>query len=294
MTTASRPRRLRQQLEGPDIVVVPGAADAITARIIEAAGFPAVYATGAGFANASFAVPDVGLVSVTEVIDHVWRMSDSVDIPLVVDADTGYGGVLNVHRTVRQLERAGAAAIQLEDQADPKRCGHFDRQVVVPVQTMLGKLAAALDARTDPDVLLIARTDACESQGFTAAIDRAQAYAAAGADVIFVEAPRTVDELAAVAGQIPVPCLANIVEGGKTPELTALELQNLGYKIALFANTALRVGIRAIESAMSTLQAEGSTQSLLPDMVTWEERQQLIGLADAQAREDRYYGAAAS
>lgn len=292
MTTASRARRLRQQLEGPDIVVVPGAADAITARIIEAAGFPAVYATGAGFANASFAVPDVGLVSVTEVIDHVRRMADSVDIPLLVDADTGYGGTLNVYRTVRQLERAGAAAIQLEDQADPKRCGHFDGQVVVPVQTMLGKLAAALDARTDPDVVLIARTDACESEGLSAAIDRAQAYAAAGADVIFVEAPRTVDELAAVAEQIPVPCLANIVEGGKTPELTALELQNLGYKIALFANTALRVGIRAIERAMSTLRARGSTQSLVPDMVTWEERQQLIGLAEAQAREDRYYGAA--
>lgn len=294
MTTASRARRLRQQLEGPGVVVVPGAADAITARIIEAAGFPAVYATGAGFANASFAVPDVGLVSVTEVIDHVRRMADSVDIPLLVDADTGYGGALNVYRTVRQLERAGAAAIQLEDQADPKRCGHFDGQLVVPAATMLAKLAAALDARADPDLVIIARTDARESEGLPAAIERAQAYAAAGADVIFVEAPRTVDELAAVAEQVPVPCLANIVEGGKTPELTALELQNLGYKIALFANTALRVGIRAVESAMSTLRAEGSTRSLAPDMATWAERQQLTGLSEAQAREDRYYGAAAS
>jgi 2-methylisocitrate lyase-like PEP mutase family enzyme len=294
MTTASRARRLRQQLGGPDIVVVPGAADAITARIIEAAGFPAVYATGAGFANASFAIPDVGLVSVTEVIDHVRRMADSVDIPLVVDADTGYGGVLNVYRTVRQLERAGAAAIQLEDQSDPKRCGHFDGQMVVPAQAMLGKLAAALDARTDPDVLIIARTDARESEGFPAAVERAQAYAEAGADVIFLEAPRTVDELATVPARIPAPCLVNIVEGGKTPELPALELQKLGYKIALFANTALRVGIRAVESAMSTLRAEGTTKSLIPDMVTWDERQQLIGLADAQAREDRYYGAAAS
>jgi 2-methylisocitrate lyase-like PEP mutase family enzyme len=274
--------------------MVPGAADAITARIIEAAGFPAVYATGAGFANASFAIPDVGLVSVTEVVDHVWRMADSVGIPLIVDADTGYGGVLNVYRAVRQLERAGAAAIQLEDQSDPKRCGHFDGQLVVPVQTMIGKLAAALDARTDPDVLIIARTDARASEGFPAAVERAQAYVEAGADVIFVEAPRTVDELAAVPGQIPVPCLANIVEGGKTPELPAQELQKLGYKIALFANTALRVGIRAIEGAMSTLRAEGTSQSLIPDMVTWEERQQLIGLADAQAREDRYYGVAAS
>jgi 2-methylisocitrate lyase-like PEP mutase family enzyme len=294
MTTASRARRLRQLLDGPEIVVVPGAADAITARIIEDAGFPAAYATGAGFANASFAVPDVGLVSVTDVIDHVRRMTDSIDIPLLVDADTGYGGVLNVYRTVRQLERAGAAAIQIEDQADPKRCGHFDGQLVVPVRTMLGKLAAALDARTDPDVLIVARTDARESEGFTAAIERAQAYAEAGADVIFLEAPRTVDELAAVPGQIPVPCLANIVEGGKTPELPAQELQNLGFKVALFANTALRVGIRAVESAMSTLRAEGSTQSLIQDMVTWEERQQLIGLAAAQAQENRYYGAAVS
>lgn len=294
MTTASRARRLRQQLDGPDIVVVPGAADAITARIIEASGFPAVYATGAGFANASFGVPDVGLVSVTEVIEHVRRMADAIDIPLVVDADTGYGGVLNVYRTVRQLERAGAAAIQLEDQADPKRCGHFDGQLVVPPATMLAKLAAALDARTDPDVVIIARTDARESEGFEAAIERAQAYAAAGADLIFVEAPRTVDEMAEVTARVPVPCLANIVEGGKTPELPAAELQRLGYKVALFANTALRVGIRAIEGAMSTLRAEGSTQSLLQDMATWEQRQQLIGLAAAQAQEDRYYGAAAS
>lgn len=294
MTTASRAWELRRQLGGPDLLAVPGASDAITARIVQAAGFPAVYATGAGFANASFAVPDVGLVSVTEVVDHVRRMADSVEIPLIVDADTGYGGVLNVYRTVRDLERAGAAAIQLEDQADPKRCGHFDGQTVVPCQTMLDKLAAALDARTDPDVVIIARTDARESEGLQAALERAQSYAEAGADVIFVEAPRSVDELAAVPRQVPVPCLANIVEGGKTPELSAPQLQDLGYKVALFANTALRVAIRAVQRAMSTLRAEGTTRSLIGEMVTWEERQQLIGLADAQAREARYYGWAAS
>lgn len=290
MTTASRAWELRRQLGGPGLLAVPGASDAITARIVQAAGFPAVYATGAGFANASFAVPDVGLVSVTEVVDHVRRMADSVEIPLIVDADTGYGGVLNVYRTVRDLERAGAAAIQLEDQADPKRCGHFDGQTVVPCQAMVDKLAAALDARTDPDVVIIARTDARENEGLQAALERAQAYAEAGADVIFVEAPRSVDELAAVPRQVPVPCLVNIVEGGKTPELSAVQLQELGYKIALFANTALRVAIRAVQSAMSTLRAEGTTRSLIPEMVTWEERQQLIGLADAQAREARYYG----
>lgn len=289
MTTSSA-RRLRDAIAAENILVMPGAVDALTARIIEDAGFGAVYATGAGFANASFGIPDIGLVSVTDVIEHTRRLVDAVEIPVVVDADTGYGGVLNVYRTVRELERAGAAAVQLEDQVEPKRCGHFDGQTVVSTRDMLDKLAAALDARNDPDLVVIARTDARESEGFDAAIERVQAYAEAGADVVFFEAPRSIDEVRAIPGLVPVPCVLNVVEGGKTPAPTALEMQQFGYRIALFANAALRVAIHATQRAMATLLAEGTTEKLLPEMATWQERQRLVGLERAQEQEARYLG----
>jgi len=287
-------RRLREALADEDILVMPGAADALTARIIAGAGFRAVYATGAGFANASFGIPDVGLVTATQVVEHTRRMAEAVEVPVVVDADTGYGGVLNVHRTVRHLERAGAAGVQIEDQVEPKRCGHFDGQAVVSSKDMLDRLAAALDARDDPELVIIARTDARASEGFEAAIERAQAYAEAGADLIFVEAPRSVEELQAIPRQVPAPCLVNVVEGGKTPTLTAAELGRLGFRIALFANTALRVSIRSTQRAMEVLRAQGTTRDLIPEMATWEERQRLVGLERAQEQEARYLGEAST
>jgi 2-methylisocitrate lyase-like PEP mutase family enzyme len=267
--------------------MLPGAADAITARVVEQTGFAAVYLTGAGYANASYGLPDIGLVGLDSVAEQVRRIADVVDVPVVVDADTGYGGVLGVARTVRQLERAGAAAIQLEDQVDPKRCGHFDGQTVIPESEMLAKLAAATDARQD--ALVIARTDARSAAGFEAAVQRGQAYAQAGADLIFIEAPRDRDELAQLPRRVSAPLVANMVEGGKTPLLTAGELQELGFRVALFANTALRSAVFAVQQAMATLHQTGGTAQLADRMLGWDDRQRLVGLPAMQAAEDRYY-----
>jgi len=262
---------LRWRLRAPGIVIVPGATDALTARVIEEAGFDAVYATGAGIANASFGMPDLGLTTMTEVVGQVGRIADAVRVPVIADADTGYGGPLNVARTVRELERVGVAAIQLEDQVSPKRCGHFAGKEVIPTGEMLQKIAAARHARRDPDLLLIARTDA-----------------AAGADVIFVEAPQTVEELRELPRAIPAPLLVNMVEGGRTPLLDAAELEALGYRLVLFANTALRVAVRAVQDAMRVLQRDGTTGALLERMVAWDERQRLVDLPRYEELDRRF------
>jgi 2-methylisocitrate lyase-like PEP mutase family enzyme len=279
---------LRDHLASGELLVVPGAFDALSARIIEEAGFGAVYVTGAGFANAAFGLPDIGLVSSTELIAHVGRVTEAVSVPVIVDADTGYGGVLQVQRTIRELERAGAAAIQLEDQVDPKRCGHFDGQKLIPAAEMVQKVRIAADTRTDPALVLIARTDARSAEGFDAAVERANAYAAAGADVIFVEAARTTGELLALPKLIGAPLLANMVEGGKTPMHSTAELRGAGYAIALFANTALRAAIKAVSGAMAVLRAQGGTDSLQDQIAPWAERQRLVRLADFQTVEQAF------
>lgn len=269
-------------------LVVPGAFDALTARLIEEAGFGAVYVTGAGYANASFALPDIGLVSSSDITTHVGRVAAAVDIPVIVDADTGYGGVLRVRRTVTELERSGAAAIQLEDQVLDKRCGHFDGQTLISTDEMVDKIHAALDAREDPDLVLIARTDARSVEGFDAAVDRARRYVEAGADAIFVEAPRSHEEMLRLPALIDAPLVANMVEGGKTPMLSAADLTEAGYAMVLFANTALRASISAVREAMETLRREGSTDSLLPTIASWQDRQALVRLAEYQALEGRF------
>jgi 2,3-dimethylmalate lyase len=283
---------LRARLAQPEILVAPGAPDALTARVIQQAGFEAVYVTGAGFANAGLGLPDLGLASMTEVVEQVRRIAAAVDVPVIADADTGYGNALNVVRTVRELERAGAAAIQIEDQVSPKRCGHFEGKEVVPTGEMLGKIAGARYARRHPDLVLIARTDARAVEGLDRAIARGRAYAAAGADVVFVEAPRSVDELRALPAAIPAPLLANMVEGGQTPLLGADELQAMGYRVVIFANTALRVAARAVQDAMRVLRQEGTTRSLLERMLSWDERQRLVGLPDYEALARRFARAA--
>ncbi|HEY3063457.1 MAG TPA: isocitrate lyase/phosphoenolpyruvate mutase family protein [Chloroflexota bacterium] len=271
----------------PRILVVPGAADAITARLIEGAGFDAVYATGAGFANAALAVPDLGLPTLTEVVQHAQRVVDAVQIPVIVDADTGFGSWLNVMRTLHELERAGVAAIQIEDQVSPKRCGHFEGKEIVSVGDMVSKIAAAVEARHDANLVIVARTDARAIEGLDGAVARGRAYAEAGADVIFVEAPRTLDELRALPRAIDAPLLANMVEGGQTPLLTAAELEALGYRMVIFANTALRVALKAVQDALGVLRREGSTATLLERMLSWDERQELVGLPGFQALERR-------
>lgn len=280
--------RLRELLARGELLVLPGAFDALSARLIEHAGFEAVYATGAGFSNASFGFPDIGLISMSEVVQHVSRLTAAVEIPVIVDADTGYGDLLQVRRTVQELERAGAAAIQLEDQVAPKRCGHFDGQQVIATSDMVLKIAIAADSRRDDDLVIIARTDSRNVHGLEDAIERGKAYAAAGADVVFVEALRSRAELLDLPAQIGVPLLANMVEGGKTPVLTATELAQAGYKIALFANAALRASMAAVREVMDILRAEGSTENALSMMVPWEDRQSIVGLEAFRALEDRY------
>lgn len=290
MTLAPR-KQLRKLLAGERIIMAPGAYDALLARIIERAGFPSIYMTGSGVAHTLLGEPDLGLVSMKEMADKVAYLADVVSIPIIADADTGYGNALNVQRTVRAYERAGVSAIQLEDQTFPKRCGHLDGKDVTSAEEMLGKLHAAVDARTDPDMAIVARTDAAAIFGIDEAIERGQRYAEAGADIIFVEAPRTVDEMRKVTRAISKPCLANLVEGGKTPILPANELEEIGYRVAIYANALTRVIARAAADALQILKRDGSTAALTNQMEDLMSLNAIVGLPDMLARAEKYGGA---
>ena len=280
---------LRAALASGGPLVLPGVTDALGARLAEQAGFAAVYATGAGLANAQYGVPDLGLISLGEVVDHVERLTEATTLPVVVDADTGYGGPLSAMRAVRLLERAGAAAIQLEDQEMPKRCGHFDDHRLVPVGHMQTKIAAALEARTDDALVLVARTDARSAESLDAAIERGHAYVEAGADVLFVEAPRTVEELRRVGRELAgVPLVVNVVEGGKTPQLALQEYADLGFDVALYANYLMRSMMAAGRDALAHLAAHGETASRADLMASWQERQGLVHLPEFTAAEAHY------
>lgn len=287
---------LRAALGADAPVVLPGVTDALGARLVEQAGFTAAYATGAGLANAQYGLPDLGLVSLGEVVDHVARLTEATTLPLVVDADTGYGGPLAAMRATRLLERAGAAALQLEDQEMPKRCGHFDDHRLIPAGHMQAKIAAVLDARTDDALVVVARTDARSAEGIDAAIERGHAYVEAGANVLFVEAPRTVDELARVGRELAgVPLVVNVVEGGKTPQLELKEYADLGFRVVLFANYLMRSMLAAGRDALAHLATHGETASRADRMATWAERQQLFHLTEftaAEAHYDRPWGEA--
>jgi 2-methylisocitrate lyase-like PEP mutase family enzyme len=277
---------LRSILEAGGPGVVPGATDCFTARLIEQAGFPVVYVTGGGTANTYLGGPDIGLVTLNELASQVERIADAVGVPVIADCDTGFGGVANVKRTIRAYQRAGAAGLHIEDQVFPKRCGHFEGKSVVSTEDMLYRLQAALDARTDPDFLIIARTDARAVEGFDAAIDRARAYLDVGADAIFFEQPRSVDELRKVGEAFRgTPLVANMVERSKTPLLPEAELRAMGFNIIIFANAALYLGAFAIRRGLGVLREKGTTESLLDQMMTFQERQELIGLDKADAYE---------
>ncbi|CAN5646456.1 isocitrate lyase/PEP mutase family protein [soil metagenome] len=282
---------LRAALAADAPLVLPGITDALGARLVETAGFGAAYATGAGLANAQLGIPDLGLVSLGEVVDHVGRLTEATRLPVVVDADTGYGGPLSAMRTVRLLERAGAAAIQLEDQQMPKRCGHFDDHTLIETAFMQTKLAAAVEARTDPATVIVARTDARSAHDIDEAVARGHAYVEAGADVLFIEAPRTVEELALVGRELAgVPLIVNVVEGGKTPELDVQEYADLGFSVVLFANYLMRSMMLAGREALTHLAANGETRSRAEQMAGWAERQQLVNLpqfTSAEAALDR-------
>jgi 2-methylisocitrate lyase-like PEP mutase family enzyme len=282
-------RRLGDALAAPGVTLAPGAADPLTARLIEEAGFSVVYATGAGIANAQLGVPDVGLVSMDEALRVVRAMAAVVSLPILADADTGFGNPLNVMRTVREFERAGVAGIQLEDQVTPKRCGHFEGKEVVAAEEMVAKIRAARFARTDPDLQIVARTDAAATHGLDEALRRARAYAEAGADAIFVEAPRSVDDLARVTREVPgIPHLANMVEGGKTPILPAATLSELGFSLALYANFPLRAAMHAVRRGLEHLRATGSSLGFEDRIVTMAERQAAVGLGQVEALERHF------
>lgn len=288
--SASAGRRLRQRIARRDAFLLPGAANALTARIVEDLGYEAVYLTGAGFTNMQLGMPDLGLISVTELAETAARISDVTTIPLIVDIDTGFGNALNVYRTVHLLERAGAAALQIEDQVFPKKCGHFSGKGVVPLPEMLAKLHAALDARRDEDTVIIARTDARAVEGLDRALERAHAMAEAGADVIFVEAPEGVEELRAI-GRLPAPQLVNVVMGGKTPMLPREELAAMGFSIALYANAALQAMMLAAQEILGSLRDAGSLAGAEGRLASFVERQRLVGKPQFDTLEARYKGA---
>ncbi len=243
MTAAAR---LRSLLGQPGLLQVPGCFDAFSARLIEGAGYPAAYLSGFGVSATALGLPDLGLISFAELADRARAVASCLRIPLIADADTGFGGPLSVHRTVRAYTRAGVAAVQLEDQVAPKRCGHTAGKEVVPLGEMLEKLRAATDARAEGDILVVARTDARAVLGFEAALERCQAFARAGADLVFCEAPETEEELARIPREVPAPCLVNLVEGGRTPVLPRARLEALGYKVAIYPVTLLFAAARAL------------------------------------------------
>jgi 2-methylisocitrate lyase-like PEP mutase family enzyme len=276
-------------LREPSSFILPGAYDAMSAKLIEETGFKAIYATGAGISNAQLGWADVGLTSLKEVVDIVARMADVTNIPIVVDGDTGFGNAINVIRTVKEFERAGVAAIQMEDQVSPKKCGHFSGKEVISKEEMVGKIKAALDARKDENLAIMARTDAIAVNGVEDAIDRAFAYYEAGADIIFVEAPNTIEQLRQITSSLKeIPQVINLVEGGKTPLISLKEAEEIGFKIMLCANTALRSAIKGITESLRILKEEGSQENLLPLICTWEERQSLFKLNQIKDWEKKY------
>jgi 2,3-dimethylmalate lyase len=285
----SGPRRLRELLSGEVAVVAPGAYDALSARLIEEAGFPAVYMTGFGTAASLLGRPDIGLVSSSEMIDNARRISGCVGVPVIADADTGYGNPINVIRTVRDYERAGVAGIHLEDQVMPKRCGHLSGKTLVPVGDMTAKVQAAVAARTDPDFVIIARTDARAVEGIEAALERAARYLEAGADVLFVEAPEDEGEINLIARTFAgVPLLFNWAEGGRTPPVSLARLGELGFRIVIFPIGALLSAATAIRSFLAALRRDGTPATMLAGLPTLAQFVDTLGMTEVRDLEARF------
>ncbi len=285
MSTRKQLRALAEARRG---VLVPGAFNALSARVIEDLGFEAIYVTGAGVTNMWFGMPDQAFMGLAEIADHTARIRDAVELPLIVDADTGFGNALNVYHAVRTLERAGADCIQLEDQVAPKRCGHFSGKEVISTEEAVGKIRAAVDARRDPDLLIMARTDAAATHGFEAAVERAERFAEAGADILFVEAVTTADEIRALPTRLSRPQLMNMVIGGKTPIFNAEELGGLGYGLVLYANAALQGAVAGMQKALTVLRDAKEVQESSGLVAPFAERQRLVGKPHWDALEERY------
>jgi 2-methylisocitrate lyase-like PEP mutase family enzyme len=281
-------KTLRSLAEARRGTLVPGAFNALSAKVIEDLGFEAIYITGAGVTNMWFGMPDQGFMGLSDIAEHTARIRDAVSVPLIVDADTGFGNALNVRHTVRVLERAGADCIQLEDQVAPKRCGHFSGKEVISTEEAVSKIKAAVDARHDPDFLIMARTDACATQGFEAAIERAARFSEAGADILFVEAVTTEEEIRALPKRLDKPQLMNMVIGGRTPIFGAEQLGELGYGIVLYANAALQGAVAGMQRALTVLRDQKRVDED-PALVTpFAERQRLVGKPEWDALEKKY------
>ncbi|HEY4203152.1 MAG TPA: isocitrate lyase/PEP mutase family protein [Devosiaceae bacterium] len=281
-------RQFRERLGQRRAVLLPGAANALSARIIADLGFEAVYLSGAGLTNTFLGLPDLGFVSLPEIAQHTAAIRDAVELPIIVDADTGFGNALNVRHTVRTLERAGASAIQLEDQVNPKRCGHFSGKDVVSLGEARSRVKAAADARQDPNLLIVARTDARATLGFDAAIERAQAFIEDGADITFVEAPESVAEIRAIPQRLgATPQLVNLVVGGRTPIMPLAELDDMGFSLVLYANVALQGAVYGMQAALGQLKANGSLDESGP-VASFKERQRLVQKPLFDTLEQRY------
>jgi 2-methylisocitrate lyase-like PEP mutase family enzyme len=280
-------QNLRDRLAQPGMLLVPGVYDGLSAKVAAAAGFAAIYVSGGAVAR-STGVPDLGLLTLTETVDRLKQIVDAVAVPVIADADTGYGNALNVRRTVQEFERAGVAAFHLEDQETPKRCGHYNDKRIIPGPEMVTKVRAAVDARSNLDMLLIARTDALATEGVQAAVDRCHTYVDAGADIVFVEAPTSYEQIEQISKAFDVPLLINMFQGGKTPLLPASELDALGFKLALVPSDLQRAAIHGMQEAAATLFAQGTTAAMADRLVTFDDRDALIGLDKYQALESRY------
>ncbi len=281
---------LRELLAGPGPVIAPGSYDALSARLVEQAGFDVVYMTGFGSTASLIGRPDVGLLSAAEMVDNARRIVAAVDVPVIADADTGYGNAINVLRTIGLYEQAGVAGVHLEDQVLPKKCGHMSGKAVIGVDEMVGKICAAVAARRDPDFLLIARTDAAAVEGLDAAVARARAYAAAGADVLFVEAPTSSDDIARVADELRdvAPLVFNWAEGGRTPPLSLDRITELGFSLVLYPIGTLLAATAGIRAFLETLKADGTPAAALPGLPTFDGFTDLIGLPEIRHLEARF------
>ena len=288
MIMEKRGAQLRKLLARQEILVAPGAYDGLSARLVESAGFEAVYVTGYGLSASVLGKPDTGLLTLTEMASRVSAIAETVSVPVIADGDTGYGNAVNVARTVREYEKAGAACIQLEDQVAPKKCGHMLGREVIPAAEMAGKIRAACDARRDDDFLIMARTDARTTHGIDEAIERGALYEEAGADILFIESPESVEEMRRITSSFGVPVIANMVEHGRTPFLKTSELEEIGYDIVIFPVGPLYAAAKAVGAVLETLKRAGTTKDCIKDMIPFAEFNALMGLDGIRDMEKKY------
>ncbi|UTR12050.1 isocitrate lyase/PEP mutase family protein [Evansella sp. LMS18] len=281
--------RLVKQLSDGEFITAPGAYDALGAKMIEETGFPAVYMTGAGVSYSSLGKPDLGLLTLTEMAQRAAYMSEAINIPIIADADTGFGNPLNVIRTVREYERAGVSVIQIEDQDFPKKCGHMKNKKLVPTEDMVQKIYAAVDARTDADFLIMARTDARGVEGLEEALERGERYKEAGADIVFIEAPQSVEELREIPARLKdVYLIANMVEGGKTPIIDAHTLHEFGFSLSIYPNALTRFIVPQVMKLLKNLKEKGTTSDFHSEMYMFNELNELVGLSYFESIQEKY------